>query len=199
MFFMKKNEPRGERLSASNLNTYLSDTYGAGRATVRNTISRITPVIQAEWGGANDCSLCSVMSIGGFYEGYKRTFDQLYNAIVAAANKYFYDPNKFGTIPIFINDIIDDVFTVKSKRKYLKGIGFSWKLIKKNIDAGIPMVLSVNNDGRNYYINHSVVITGYIEYSNGAQILTVFDNWTKTASFVDFKKVSMISSLNYIE
>lgn len=139
------------------------------------------------------------MSIGGFYEGYKRTFDQLYNAIVAAANKYFYDPNKFGTIPIFINDIIDDVFTVKSKRKYLKGIGFSWKLIKKNIDAGIPMILSVNNDGRNYYINHSVVVTGYIEYSNGAQILTVFDNWTKTASFVDFKKVSMISSLNYIE
>lgn len=45
MFFMKKNEPRGERLSASNLNTYLSDTYGVGRATVRNTISKITPVI----------------------------------------------------------------------------------------------------------------------------------------------------------
>lgn len=45
MFFMKKNEPRGERLSASNLNTYLSNTYGAGRATARNTISRITPII----------------------------------------------------------------------------------------------------------------------------------------------------------
>ena len=45
MFFMKKNEPRGERLSANNLGTYLNETYGAGNATARNAISKITPII----------------------------------------------------------------------------------------------------------------------------------------------------------
>ena len=98
---------------------------------------------------------------------------------------------------IFINNIIDRVFNVKSEKKYLKGIGFSWKTIKNNIDNGVPMILSVYNDGRNYYMNHSVVLVGYMEYSHGAQMLVVFDNWSKETSFIDYKKMSRISFLNY--
>jgi hypothetical protein len=195
----KKNKTRGGRLRGANLFDYLATEYGSGSHLIcRNVVSKVSPVIQAEWGGANDCSLCSTMAIGAFHEGYSRSFDELYNDIVKVADKYFYSPNKFGTIPIFINNIIDRVFNVKSEKKYLKGIGFSWKTIKNNIDNGIPMILSVYNDGRNYYMNHSVVLVGYMEYSHGAQMLVVFDNWSKETSFIDYKKMSRISCLNYI-
>ena len=194
----KKNKTRGERLRGANLFDYLATEYGNGSHLIcRNVVSKVLPVIQAEWGGANDCSLCSAMAIGAFHEGYTRSFDELYNDIVKVADKYFYSPNKFGTIPIFINNIIDKVFNVKSEKKYLKGIGFSWKTIKNNIDNGVPMILSVYNDGRNYYMNHSVVLVGYMEYSHGAQMLVVFDNWSKETSFIDYKKMSRISCLNY--
>lgn len=198
MFFLKKNEPRGERLSGTNLTSYLANTYGSvGSQTKRYIIPKFTPILQQEYGGANDCTLCSITAIAAYLENYARSFFDLYARVETAAHKYHYDPNEMGTFPTYINNIIDDTFGVKSKKKYGKTIGYTWNAICEQINAHNPVILSVHNDGRNYYVNHSIVVVGYMEYSTGAKLLCVYDNWTKTISYVDYKKLPLISCINY--
>ena len=60
----------------------------------------------------------------------------------------------------------------------------------------ITMVLSLWNDGRNYYKNHSVIIVGFNEFKT-KKILTVYDNWHETLSYIDYDKLSIISCINY--
>ena len=55
----------------------------------------------------------------------------------------------------------------------------------------------MNNDGRNYYINHSVIIVGYMEYTSNCKMLIVYDNWDESVSYIDFNKLSKISCINY--
>ena len=58
------------------------------------------------------------------------------------------------------------------------------------------------SDGRNYYSNHSVLIVGYREYplnnsKKAIRFLIVQDNWNKNVSFIDYDKLSIVSSINY--
>ena len=119
-----------------------------------------------------------------------------YNQVVEVANKYFYSPNKFGTIPIFIKKIIDEVFYVKSHAKYLKNVGFNWQTIKTQIKNRNPMVLSITNDGRNYYQAHSITIIGYKEYTD-AKFLMVYDNWYESIGYVDYNLLGTSCCINY--
>ena len=63
-----------------------------------------------------------------------------------------------------------------------------------------PIILSMKNDGRNYYVNHTVTVMGYIMVRVGNRtvpILQVLDNWTKLISYIDYNKLSAISSINF--
>ena len=63
------------------------------------------------------------------------------------------------------------------------------------------MILSINKDGRDYYNNHSITIIGYLIYQvdNAFEpMLLVYDNWNTQACVVDYKALSMISSINYM-
>ena len=93
-------------------------------------------------------------------------------------------------------NIINKTFNVKSQVRYLKGVGYNWNIIKNNIQNNIPMILSLWNDGRNYYKNHSVIIVGFNEFKT-KKILTVYDNWHETLSYIDYDKLSIISCINY--
>ena len=50
------------------------------------------------------------------------------------------------------------------------------------------------NDGRKYYKNHTVTVIGYKKYKK-AKILIVADNWHKEVCYIDYNKLSFISSL----
>jgi hypothetical protein len=62
--------------------------------------------------------------------------------------------------------------------------------------------LNIHNDGRDYYKNHSVVVVGFVTYQidGGKQIhmIAVYDNWTNSIGYVDYQKLSKISSVNYL-
>ena len=162
MFFRKKAEGPEGRLTGANLQEYLIANYGAaGTATARKNISMFSPLLQSDFGGAMDCTLTSITAIASFREKYQRTHKEIYAAVEATAKNYAYSPDNYGTISIFINNIIDKTFNVKSKKKYLKGVGYTWKYLKNTIDAGTPMILSMSHDGRDYYTNHSVCVIGY--------------------------------------
>jgi len=70
--------------------------------------------------------------------------------------------------------------------------------VKDIVSRDIPLVLNLWKDGRGYYKDHSVVIIGAEEYEK-ARFLLVLDNWHETVSLIDFDKLCIISSINYID
>ena len=180
-------------ISEYNLIQYVKDTYGNASLTSKKIIGGITPLLQSHYGGDMDCTLTSITTIlnnGNAVEVYKK--------VEQIAKKYFYNSNR-GTNPLVIKCILDKMTNKKSKRGYLKNIGYSWSSIKTLIKANKPIILSMNNDGRNYYKNHSVTIVGYAEYNGGkVKMLAVYDNWSRSTRYIDYNKLSVISSINYI-
>ena len=123
---------------------------------------------------------------------------QVYAEVEKVARQFHYS-NKFGSIPIFTKSVLDRVTKKNTHSAYGKGIGYSWSKIKNLVKSNSPIILSLYNDGRNYYRNHSVTIVGYKEYNGGRiKILSIYDNWKDTVSYIDFSKLSTISSINYL-
>jgi len=56
------------------------------------------------------------------------------------------------------------------------------------------MLLNMLNDGTGYYKGHTVLIIGYLELKNDF-LLIVLDNWNKDISYIDYNKLSTISSI----
>lgn len=151
-------------------------------------------LLQKDYGKARDCTLTSLASIFG---------KEYYSYIEKIAEKYGYEGDKKGTNPLTVRNIMREFmkqFDVPGtpKSAYGKGVGWTWKGIKKLISADIPVILNLWDDGRKYYHDHSVTVVGIEEYKN-ARFLIVLDNWSKKPAFVDYGKLCMISSLNWIE
>lgn len=185
----------GYRLDGNNLIVYLDEVYNASRnAGVVKRITGYTPLLQADYGKDYDCSLTCITAML-----MNNNPQETYNKVETVAKKYFYNGDRGGTIPFFIKNIIDKVGGVNSKSAYGKGIGFTWDKIKTLIHQNKPIILSVACDGRNYYKNHSVTIVGYNQYLSGkVRLLAVYDNWRKEIAYIDYNRLSVISSINYI-
>ena len=69
---------------------------------------------------------------------------------------------------------------LKTKSAYIKGVGFNLNSIKTILNNQKPIILTMHNDGRNYYKVHSVTIIGYDIYSINNKktipFLLVYDN-----------------------
>lgn len=184
----------GKRLDDSNLQSYIEETYEPITDEVSEMIKGYTPLLQRDYGKANDCTLTCItamLSTGNPEVVYKK--------VESIAKKYFYDGDKFGTIPFFIKSILDESAAADSESRYGKGVGFNWSDIKKLIKQNKPIILSLVNDGRGYYMNHSITIAGYKEFNKGKiRILAVYDNWRKTIAYLDFNKLPTICSINYL-
>ena len=181
------------RLNDSNIKEYVNRS----RQTSGKILSNFKPILQQNYGGANDCTLCSITAIQAYKEKYSRDFQSIYNQVEKVANRYYYNADDFGTIPFFIRKIVNTTFSIKSVVRYVKGLGYTWKNIKKNINNGVPMILSLWNDGRDYYYNHSVTVVGYAEFQNKKRLIVIYDNWYDTISYIDYDKLNRISCLNY--
>ena len=102
--------------------------------------------------------------------------------------------------PIFNNSLKYFKINKNTSFKCIKNIGFNFNFIKEQINDGNPMILSLLNDGRNFYKNHSVTIIGYNIIKTSKQTLNmilVYDNWSKAISYIDYNKLNIISSINF--
>ena len=194
---MKKEQ--GYQLNSSNLTDYLYQTYREikGAKATYSINPKMKPLLQDNYAGRNDCTITSLTALGLYHELHENAA-LLHKDVSEVAKKYFYDPNKMGTLPFFIKNIFDKFLgDRKSHSRYLKGIGFNWNTIKNEINKNNPIILSMLNDGRGYYKSHSVVIVGYKEY-NSTQMLMIYDNWHLNISYIDYKKLNCISCINYL-
>ena len=142
----------------------------------------------------------SITTIISFYQP-KIKIQDIYNIVEKIAQKYLYTSNR-GTSFIFVNNILNkslQYFNIQHQAQsaYLKNICYNFEEIKNSINNNLPVLLNISNDGRNYYKNHTVLIVGYYEL-NHIKMLAVFDNWTTQMSYVDYNKLSIISSINYL-
>ena len=104
----------------------------------------------------------------------------------------------------FYKKIVVEVFK-KFNLKYdsikqlkIKGLDWTIKNVKYNIDRKTPVLLSIKNDGLNYYKNHTVVIDGYYDFivnNTHVYMLQTRDNWTNKIVYVDYQKISLFSSI----
>lgn len=195
-----------KRLTESDMNSYLTENYGGVLLREKKVvIDGINPLLQNDYGEDNDCTLTSITTIISWLQP-DLNINEIYNRVELIAKKYFYNGSKFGTIPIFIKPIFNEVLNYYNIDKttsvrYLKKIGFDFEFIQKQIDNNKPIILSLCSDGRGYYENHSITIIGYTriqtENRNIAKMLLVYDNWYKDIAYVDYNKLSLISGINF--
>lgn len=129
----------------------------------------------------------------------KKVID-IYNKVEEIAKRYGYKGDK-GTQPIVMKKIFQEAmcfFGIPKDigSKYLKGICYSYKFLKQQIDLQQPVILNLYKDGNNYYQNHTVLIIGYCE-TNNKKMLIIYDNWHYDVSYIDYDKLSIISSILY--
>ena len=91
---------------------------------------------------------------------------------------------------------------LKSKSAYFKRIGYSFEKLKTILKKQTPIILSIPSDGRDYYSDHSITVIGYVTYlineTESVDFLLVYDNWSTVISYVDFKKINVLSCINYL-
>lgn len=201
-----KNYLPNKAITKNTLAQYLKEKYGEGyKATLEksNFVKNVTPLLQNDYGLAGDCTITSMTCIMEYI--YKKPIQEIYDAIEAIDMKFGYDGN-FGTIPMLINTILRLAEKklkvskgIKWRSGYLKDIGFNFNTIMRSVEQQHPMILSIMNDGRNYYRSHSVTVIGYMLFTvNGRKqrFLRLQDNWTKEQAYLDYE-ILQICSLNY--
>lgn len=202
------NKFNSTRISETNLVEYLHAKYPKATNFIFGAPVRLTSVpqlLQRDYGKALDCTLTSITAVMMYYLPQKGD-NEIYDVVEKTAGKYFYNGDKWGTIPVFTRSIMKEVakhFGLKQKihSSYFNGIGFSFNSIKKMIGKNIPVIINIFKDGRKYYDDHSITVTGYREVmvdNKTRRFLIVQDNWAKDYSYLDFDCLGMIASLNYI-
>lgn len=180
----------GKKLDYGNLKT---EYPNLGNCTARKRLF-LSSLLQDDYGEDNDCTITSLSCIFG---------EMHYSDIERIARKYGYDGQKSGTNPLMIKRITSEFMREKqmsgtARSAYGKSIGWSYRTAKRLIDNGVPVLLNLFDDGRGYYHNHTVTIIGYEQYQRGVFLL-IYDNWHHGVTMIDYKKLCMISSINWVD
>lgn len=189
----------GKRLSDENIHIYA----GTSQVKRANVIKNITSLLQQDYGDLNDCAITSITTVVYFYNKNQK-IQKIYDTVEGIGKKTrLYNSKVYGTLPFGIKKICSDALkkfnTPKVIREgYGKNVGYKYDQIIKHIDLGKPIILNIHKDGRKFYENHTILIVGYMEMQNGKQFLKVYDNWHRGISYVDYQKLSVISSADFI-
>ena len=189
------NKYDGQQLTFANLSNYLN-----GAEYFSYSIPDIKPLLQNDYGEANDCTLTSITTVLSWMLP-QIDVKTIYYLVENFARKYGYT-GKNGTNPLVIKTIYQKILNYfqlpfVAKSHYLKNIGYTFDYIKNQVMTK-PILLNLSSDGRKYYCNHSVLIIGYCEAVNG-KLLIVYDNWSKQYSLIDFNKLSVFSSIQTLK
>ena len=187
----------GQRLGNANLKQYTNNE----QKILDKYIYNVPTLLQSDYGDINDCVLVSIASLI-IYLNPQLDIMQVYNQITLFAKKYGYRPT-FGTPNIMIKTILEkslEYFQLpyKTKNYYIKNLGFDYQDIKDKIDNNLPILLTIWRDGRNFYKNHNVIISGYY-YTQNYKLLAIKDNWYKTNSYLDYNKLNCICNIYTIQ
>lgn len=157
-------------------------------------------LLQKDYGKANDCTLTSLTFILQNLRNAPNTnILSIYSEVEEVASKYGYNGDKNGTNPFMIRKIMSELnHSDKAKCAKVKGIGFNYKKIQDILKKGHYIILNMASDGRGYYKNHSVTVIGWHEYKNH-KFLAIYDNWSTGVSYIDYDRLSYISSINWYE
>lgn len=164
-----------------------------GKQLSRQVIN-LHPLLQRNYGEEMDCTITSMACIFG---------EKYYGVIEDIARRYGYDGDTRGTNPLTVRRIMTDFLSSKhmtgtARSAYGKGIGWRWSTVKRLIVRQTPVILNLWNDGRGYYHDHTVTVIGVEEYRKD-RFLLVLDNWNESISLIDYRKLSTISSINWVE
>lgn len=208
MFKQDKTAFQGKRLLKSDLKEYLKLEYGVkDYMPVSDRKITFTPLLQRNFGDKSDND-CTITSITAIWKHFFSNMDakDIYTTASFIAKKYFYNPIKYGTIPLFIDNICNDMLShikIPAKRwyaKYGKDIEFDFSDIQEMINQNKPLILNITNDGRGFYLSHSVVVVGYYickKDNKEYKFLQIYDNWSSLISFVDYDKLNKLCSINH--
>lgn len=184
---------------ANNLYEYIG-ACSNNELTIKSNVNIIGvgPLCQSYFGSKDDgdCFLVSLINVLGVYS--TKLYKELYNDVllIAIDNNYFSysGVSSFNQFPFFKK--AGKPYSLKANSTLL--LFTSWKKIKKIIDDGTPIILSMyGSDGRGYYKAHSVTICGYreVEFREKTyNFLKVRDNWNTYTSYIDFNKLPKLSS-----
>jgi hypothetical protein len=142
-------------------------------------------------------------AIINYHTGNQNDVHAIYNVVEPIAKKYFYRGTKgtpFITIRKIFQEALQHYKLPNAYVKYAKDIGFKFKNIQAEINKGNPVILSMLDDGRDYYENHSITIIGYEVYRQGSNtipMLKIYDNWSTNYRYIDYNKLSPVSSIHY--
>lgn len=182
----------GTRLDYSRLETEYPDR---GKQLYRKLLTPYKALLQKNYGLKQDCTLTCLACIFG--EGH-------YGAIERIAIRHGYNGETYGTHFWTIRAIMAEFLRTwgmagSARAAYGKGLGWRWSTVKNLIaQRSAPVVLNLYRDGRDYYSTHSVTVVGVEEYER-ARFLLVYDNWSEGLSLVDYDKLSIISSINWVK
>ena len=173
------------RLSDKNIKELYPDI---GNLLHTTRLGNLKALLQDDYAGDNDCTVTAIAC----------ALNIPYNKVLPAATKYGYTSKK-GTNPLKVRNIMQEIISNRdiAKSAYGKGVGCTLKKLETILKT-TPVVLNLWNDGRSYYKNHSVVIIGVDVYEHGV-FLRVYDGWHLETSLIDYKKLSIVMSINWIE
>lgn len=149
--------------------------------------------LQQNYGGQDDCTLTSILTLVKYYKP-ELNDNEAYNYIEQIAVKYLYKENG-GTFLGFNSTIIKQVFShfginKKVTAKYIKNLGFNINTLINQLKLKKPILITLSNDGRGFYKNHTVTIFGYNIYESIDKkkkiMLKIYDNWTTSVSYLDY-------------
>ena len=194
----------GKRLVGSNIVKYLNDNNFLNANIIEDKTLQIRGFLQQKYGGEGDCTLTSILTIVKYYKP-ELNENEIYDYIEKIAKKYLYR-EQWGTFAIFNKIIIKEVFEYfkinkKVTIKYFKEIGFNKDTIINELKQKHPIILSLTNDGRNYYRNHTITIIGYRIYKNDNNkqkiLFKIYDNWYYDFAFLDYEILKSDCSICY--
>ena len=192
------------RINEHNIEWYLTTTYGDTPVLKRQKkLDGFPFLLQKDYGDLNDCTLTSITAIVSFLSLGKNSIQAIYDYVEKIANKNLYKGNR-GTPYLTMRKIFHESLIrfglPKANIKFVKDIGYNFSTITAELYKNNPLILTMTNDGRNYYKNHSVTIVGFSIYQVGnkeVKILHTADNWYPTTGFIDYNKINKISNLMY--
>lgn len=165
-----------------------------GKQVYRKLLTPYRALLQKDYGKAQDCTLTCLACIFG--AGHYGEFERI-------AGRYGYNGDTHGTYPWTVREITAAFLRKwnmpgKPRSAYGKGLGWRWRTVRDIIaQRSAPVILNLWRDGRGYYRDHSVTVIGVEEYER-ARFLLVYDNWHDGVSLVDYDKLSMVSSINWV-
>lgn len=208
-----ENVYNARRLNVTNVEKYIG-TLGDGITNVqqvRQKCLNIVPLLQKDYGKLNDCALTAItMAVNYYTHGIYDPYI-LYIGVEGKAKQNSYNGDTYGTPNVKVRRIFEQSLRlfgqkrIKPCARFYKGICFTERTIVNAINNSKPVLLCTQDDGRNYYKKHCILIVGYADYEyldknnkkHTKRMLIAYDNWFKSHAYVDYKKLSLSTDIIY--